>query len=139
MGKQNNRDKDKYSAFDSNSSNNDCIIVKGKMKETVSFWRTIGASQKVIDIIEYGYKIPFIDTPKRVQFCNSKTATENVDFVCSSINNLLKTGSAVETRVAPEVISPLSVATSSSGKKRLILDLRYVNSHVYKEYIHFED
>ena len=139
LEKQTNRDKDKYSVFEFNSSNNDCIVVKGKMKKSVSFWHTIGASQKVIDTIEFGYKIPFIDTPKRVHFCNSKSVMENVEFLSNSINDLLKTGSAVETCVAPEVKSPLSVATSSAGKKRLILDLRYVNSHIYKEYIHFED
>ena len=43
---------------------------------------------------------------------------ESVDFVSSSINDLLKTGSAVETRVALEVVSPLSVSRNSSGKKR---------------------
>ena len=91
------------------------------MKKSVSFWHTIGASQTVINTILFGYKIPFIDTPKRVHFCNSKSAMENVEFVSNSM------------------ISPLSVATSSAGKKRLILDLRYVNSHIYKEYIHFED
>ena len=112
LEKQTNRDKDKYSVLEFNSSNNDCIIVKGKMKKSVFFWHTIGASQKVIETIKFGYKIPFIDTPKRVHFCNSKSAMENMEFVSNSIYDFLKTGSAVETRVTPEVISPLSVATS---------------------------
>ena len=92
LEKKTNRDKDKYSVFEFNSSNDDCIVVKGKMKKSVSFWHTIGASQKVIDTIEFGYKIPFIDTPKRVHFCNSKSAMENVEFVSNSINDLLKIG-----------------------------------------------
>ena len=37
------------------------------------------------------------------------------------------------------VCSPLSVATQPGGKQRLILDLRYVNNHVYKQTIKFED
>ena len=37
------------------------------------------------------------------------------------------------------VVSPLSVATQPGGKKRLILDLRYMNSHVYKQTTKFED
>ena len=77
------------------------------MKKSISFWHTIRASQNVIDTIECGYKIPFIDTPKRVHFCNSKSAMESVDFVSNSVNDLLKAGLAVETRVAPEVVSPL--------------------------------
>ena len=37
------------------------------------------------------------------------------------------------------VVNPLSVTVQNSGKKRLILDLRYVNKHIYKERIKFED
>jgi hypothetical protein len=37
------------------------------------------------------------------------------------------------------LINPLSVATNKSDKKRLILDLRYVNKHIYKQKIKFED
>lgn len=81
LEKQTNRDKDKYSVFEFNYFNNDWIIVKVKMKKSVSSWHTIGASQKVIDTKVYGYKIPFIDTSKRLHFFNSKTATENVDFL----------------------------------------------------------
>ena len=39
----------------------------------------------------------------------------------------------------PEVVNPLSVAINKSGKKRLILDLREVNLHVWKEKVKFED
>ena len=37
----------------------------------------------------------------------------------------------------PKVINPLSVSLNSKGKKRLILDLRYANDHLYKEKIKF--
>ena len=52
---------------------------------------------------------------------------------------MLKCSSIIEAEKPPEVISPLSVSINSSGKKYLILDLRYVNSHVYKDKIKFED
>ena len=52
---------------------------------------------------------------------------------------MLKCGSITEAEKPPEVINPLSVSINSSGKKRLILDLRYVNGHVYKDKIKFED
>ena len=37
------------------------------------------------------------------------------------------------------VVSPLSVAVNSSGKLGLIIDLRYVNKHIFKENICFDD
>ena len=50
---------------------------------------------------------------------------------------MLKCGSVIEAE-KPEVINPLSVSKNSSGKKCLI-DLRYVNTHVYRDKIKFED
>ena len=39
----------------------------------------------------------------------------------------------------PYVITHLSVSVQAKGKKRLILDLRYVNSHLQKKSIKYED
>ena len=39
----------------------------------------------------------------------------------------------------PRVVNPLSLSTDSSCKKRLILYLRYVNMHLYKNKIKFDD
>ena len=38
-----------------------------------------------------------------------------------------------------EVINPLSVSINYSVKKRLILDLRFVNTHICIDEINFED
>ena len=38
-----------------------------------------------------------------------------------------------------ENVNPLSVSVQSSGKKRLILDLRLINKHLWKQSIKFED
>ena len=35
------------------------ILVKGRLKMHINFWRSIGASDFILDIIENGYKIPF--------------------------------------------------------------------------------
>ena len=39
----------------------------------------------------------------------------------------------------PYVVNPLSVSVQANGKKRLILDLRYVNNHLQKKSIKYED
>ncbi len=115
------------------------ISVKGKLKEKFSFWKSINANKFILQVIDHGYKIPFIETPKSVIFDNNKTALDNEDFVLSSIAELLACGSIKQSDAVPHVVSPLSVATNASGKKRLILDLRYVNSHLFKDYIRFDD
>ena len=42
--------------------------VKGRLKANMQYWKCIGANEKVLSIIEQGYKIPFIDTPNPVIF-----------------------------------------------------------------------
>lgn len=115
-------------------------FVKGKLKEKLHFWKNeLKAPSNIIDTIEFGYKLPFINTPKRKFSENNKAAFENEKFVTESIEDLLQDNSVIEVDHIPHVVSPLSVSTDRAGKKRLILDLRYVNKHLYKERISFDD
>jgi hypothetical protein len=41
--------------------------------------------------------------------------------------------------VRPIVVNPLSVSIQSNGKKRLILDLRSVNKHLWKQSIKYTE
>ena len=115
------------------------IIVKGKLKANVRYWEDIGANKTILNVIRDGYMIPLVTTPERASFKNNKSALRNKNFVDEAICELLATGRIVETDKAPYVVNPLSVSTSSSGKQRLILDLRHVNKHVYKQSVRFDD
>ena len=39
----------------------------------------------------------------------------------------------------PDVVNPLSVSIQPNGKKRLILDLRYINNFLIKQKFKYED
>ena len=67
------------------------ICVKGRLKRRLHFWQEIGVDENVLDIIENGYKIPFISTPKPAEFKNNKPALLNHSFVSDSIQELLRT------------------------------------------------
>ena len=69
---------------------------------------------------------------------NNQSAVQHKEFVASAIADFLKGGSIVECLNAPVVVNPLSVSVQTSGKKRLILDLRYPNSFLKKFKIKFE-
>ncbi|VDI15676.1 Hypothetical predicted protein [Mytilus galloprovincialis] len=70
-----------------------------------------------------------------------RLALNNADFVKSAINDLLARGLIVETldTSIPFVVNPLTVAVQSNNKKRLILDLREINRHLWKQSVKFED
>ena len=60
------------------------------------------------------------------------------DFVTDATPALVANSAIVEVTPVP-FVSPLLVVLSSSGKKRLILDLRNLNQHVWKAKFKFDD
>ena len=119
---------------------NNYLSVKRRFKKNLIFrQKTLSANAAILEIIDKGCKIPFFKTTRCASFCNNQSALKSKDFVEKSISELLKCGSIIEGDKLPEVINSLSFSLNSLGKKRLILDLRYVNTHVYKDKIKFED
>lgn len=116
-----------------------CIIVKGRLRKNIQFWRDIGASDFILDVLKFGYKIPFYSTPT-ITFCkNNKSALSEPEFVSCAIQDLLDRSLIVRCSSPPRVVNPLTVSIQNSGKKRLILDLRNVNKHLWKQSVKFED
>ena len=72
-------------------------------------------------------------------FSNNKSALDYTSFVESAISELVSTHAVVEVSFVPRVVNPLSVSIQSSGKKRLILDLRHVNQFIWKQKFKCED
>ena len=56
-----------------------------------------------------------------------------VRFLSKAVNKLLDANLVEEIFCVPDIVNPLSVSTRSSGKQRLILDLRRVNSFIFKQ------
>jgi hypothetical protein len=116
------------------------VVVKGRLRRSLNFWQSIGASSWVLNIIRLGYCLPFIEQPERKVLNNHASALKNSDFVLDEINKLLVSGALVEVEDNDIfVCSPLGVVTNTSGKSRLILDLRYINTHLRVTKFKYED
>ena len=113
--------------------------VRGRLRKFVDFWRTLEVSQFILNVITQGYKIPFFQLPTPFAKRNNASARENSDFVSQAVNDLLRLDLIEELACKPNIINPLSVSTRSSGKQRLILDLRHVNQFIYKQKFKCED
>ena len=114
--------------------------VKGRLKENIAFWQFIGASQWLLRVLNEGYCLPFVEFPKRMFFRNHNSVFCNYEFVSSEISKLLLSGAVVEVSSTDlHVCNPLGVAVSTSGKPRLILDLRYVDQHLRSLRFKYED
>ena len=113
--------------------------VRGRLFKCIDFWRTLPASQFVLNVISQGYKIPFFQLPTPFYKVNNASARSNSSFVTIAVNELLSLNLIEEIFCAPDIINPLSVSTQRSGKQRLILDLRHVNTFIYKQKFKCED
>ena len=80
-----------------------------------------------------------METPDTARFSNNKSAKNNSKFIENSIKEMLATGTILERDKPLRVVNPFSMSIDSSRKKRLILDLTYVNMHLYKDIIKFDD
>lgn len=113
--------------------------VKGNLKKHIQYWKDIGANEFILGTISEGYVIPFSSNPPSMCFKNNRSAFQNHDFVDTAIAELVDNGCAIKVPFKPYVVSPLSVATQKSGKKRLILDLSVLNKFVRKDKFKYED
>lgn len=113
-------------------------FVSGSLSSNLRFWAEITSDKFILNLIENGYKIPFFTTPPDRNTKNNKSALSETSFVKEEISKLLLSGCITETTTKPSVINPLSVSVNHSGKKRLILDLRHVNNHIYKFSVKYE-
>ena len=66
--------------------------VTNRLKENIKFWKNIDVSSWVINIIEDGYAIPFVEMPPPAFFSNNKSAFKAQDFASSEISELLERG-----------------------------------------------
>ena len=116
------------------------LKVRGRLRKDIKFWKEIGASNMILRVIEQGYLLPFVVLPQRASFANHQSAVKNDKFVMQAINDLLSVGSVEEVQSSSlHVISPLGVVPKKNNKLRLILDLRYLNQHLFVKKFKYED
>ena len=102
--------------------------MKGKLKEHVQFWKEeLKAPDSVLSVIEEGYVLPLKSSPPPSIQKNHSSAVFHADFVSDTIAELAASGCVRTVKTVPQVCSPLSVVQNTSGKKRLVVNLRYLN------------
>ena len=96
---------------DGKSNNNTEIPnIKGRLASHLPFWKSIGASNFILQVIKKGYALHFISEPKPAVFSNNRSASDNKELVTPEILKLLELGHIREVNT----INPLSVADNVS-------------------------
>ena len=101
------------------------MAVRGRLRQHIDYWvKELHATQWIMDMIRDGYTLPFYVEPPAYR---KNTAYANADFVHNAVADLVKGRFVVEIAEPPYVSSPLSVVENSTGKKRLVVNLRHIN------------
>ena len=112
---------------------------KCSLRRHVQFWRSIGAPRYVLSVICEGYRLPFLQIPPEFNSRNNKSALDHSEFVNDASLELLNTGRVMELYKPPHVVNALNVSIQPNGKRRLILDLCYINNFLIKRKVKYED
>ena len=103
------------------------------------FWCNIlKPSNYVLDIIKFGYKLPFASEPPQSFSENNRSAREDTDFVRAEIFRLESLGCIERVSCKPFIILPLS--SIYSKKKRLVVDAsRSLNPYLKDRRVRLQD
>ena len=97
-------------SYEYESSGHNIPQVKGNLKNNLQFWKTIGASRYILDVVEHGYRLPFAHVPPEpIWLKNNKSAFVHRKFVHEAIEELLQSDRVIEVQKTPLVINPLYV------------------------------
>ena len=114
--------------------------VQGRLKLKLAFWRDVlKAPPPILDCIESGYRLPLKFIPSPHCQPNHKSTMAYLSFVTDAIKNLVINRCVLRVSKKPHICSPLSVVSNSTGKLRLVLNLRYLNQYLHVLTFKYED
>ena len=67
------------------------MSVKGRLRRTLDFWTEINTPQFILDVIEFGYILPLLQTPTLFTARNN-SALEHSAFDVNAISDLNRQG-----------------------------------------------
>ena len=101
-------------------------------------WAAIGASRFVNKVIKNGYKIKFASRPIPYYQHPIQIKTEDAAWAAQEIEENLKRGAWLELPERPDHCAAAFIVQNAAGKRRVVIDLRVVNSHIPAKPFKFE-
>jgi len=111
------------------------IFRPGGIHSNVDFWENVlEAGKWVIDLLKYGYKVPFTSTPLPSELDNNASVRQHHAVAEDQVMQLLQQGVLRKVDYKPHCVNPLGLVTKVVNnviKHRLIFDgSRLINDHV---------
>ena len=106
-------------------------LIPHSLKKRISEWRKLkGISQVVLAWIEEGVALPFQRVPIPKIFNNKNIPYLESQFITQEVKRMLDCGAILQLNEPPLICSPIHAVPKKNGKFRLVIDMRYLNSHL---------
>ena len=103
-------------------------------------WRRVGASPRVMRVVTGGVRLRFLSQPMPYKGKEEiPVRAEDHAWLVEEVKANLARGSWVQLDAQPEFCAPAFVVSNSSGKRRVVIDLRYINSHLPARPVRYEN
>lgn len=114
--------------------NSEMPDIIGRLKSHSEFWETLNAPENVMQIVKYGFKVPFLKNPPKIFLDNNKSSltSANASWVEQTLLEYEELGFISRTTEIPYCVLPLQVA-EHPDKKSLIHDESPLNIYVDKK------
>jgi hypothetical protein len=107
--------------------------VPNRLGLCIEKWVAIGANESVLQWIQEGVSIPFMQLPEPFELHNRQFHSRQFSFISAEIRELVGKGVLRPVQFKPTCVSPISCVPKQGGKLRLITDLRLLNSYCYPQ------
>ena len=116
-------------------------IMRGRLRDNLAFWSSFCQSTLVLSWIASGFPLLWQSGQAPCPFSapNHQSARTHSEFIDSQILDYLMAESVMEWPNQPHIVCPLGVDVKAGGKKRMIYDARYINSHLVIPSFRYED
>ena len=103
-----------------------------RLKQSLGFWKAIGANKTVLSFIGYGVPLRFAEEPPRLQFRNYRFCDEYWKSIEKEIASNLKDGYIREVSLdQAKVVNPITmVPKKGTDEMRMCMDARFVNAYL---------
>ena len=91
------------------------ISVVGRLRRHIDYWKSIGCSSYILNVIEKGSVIPIIGDVSPTTIKNNKSSRDHPLFVRKSIDELVQMKEVVECEKPPMVVNPLTVSEKTEN------------------------
>ena len=120
---------------------NKLSCVKGRLRERYEYWNSVlHAPEPILSIVKEGYFLPLVHEPAPFYRPNHCSVNVHESFVTDAVSELLLQQCVRTVSGRPHICSPLLVVVNqNSGKKRLVISLRYLNLFLWKDKFKYED